>query len=79
MKTKKTIFFAYQQGKVIENLRKIENLRVGQFKIIKDAIICKMSIVKLVDKYPEMMTSSVTLNFLKSCYKDIKNICKENQ
>ena len=26
-----------------------------------------------------MMTSSITLNFLKSYYKDIKNICKENQ
>ena len=25
------------------------------------------------------MTSSTALNFLKSYYKDIKNICKENQ
>ena len=25
-----------------------------------------------------MLTSSVTLNFLKSYYKDIKSICKEN-
>ena len=25
------------------------------------------------------MTLSVTLNFLKGYYKDIKNICKENQ
>ena len=39
----------------------------------------KMNIVKLVDKYPKIMTSLVTLNFLGSYYKDIKNICKENQ
>ena len=25
------------------------------------------------------MKASVTLNFLKSYYKDIKNVCKENQ
>ena len=38
-----------------------------------------MNIVKLVDKYPKVITSSVTLNFLKNYYKDINNICKENQ
>ena len=38
----------------------------------------KVNIVKLADKYLKMLTSSVTLNFLKSYYKDIKSICKEN-
>ena len=38
-----------------------------------------MNIVKLVEKYSKITTSSVTLNFLKGCYKDMKNICKENQ
>ena len=38
----------------------------------------KINIVKLIDKDPKMMASSITLNFLKSCHKDIKNICKEN-
>ena len=37
-----------------------------------------MNIVKLVEKYPKMMTS-VTLNFLKIYCKEIKNIYKENQ
>ena len=36
-----------------------------------------MNIVKLVDKYPKMLASSATFNFLKSYYKDIKNICKK--
>ena len=38
-----------------------------------------MNIVKLVEKYPKMMTLSVTLNFLKIYCKEIKNIYKENQ
>ena len=37
-----------------------------------------MNIVKLVEKYSKI-TTSVTLNFLKGCYKDMKNICKKNQ
>ena len=46
---------------------------VEQFKITKGAIIFKINIAKLVDKYP------IILNFSKSYYKDIKSICKENQ
>ena len=38
-----------------------------------------MNIVKLADRYLKMMKSSVTLNFLKSYYKDIKSISNENQ
>ena len=77
---KNIIFFAYQQGnsfwKFKEN-RKFKSL-VEQFKITKAKIIFKMNLVKLVDKYLKMMTSSVTLNFLKSYYKDIKKNCKRN-
>ena len=75
---KNIIFSAYQQGKVfIEKLGKFKSF-VEKFKITKGTIIFKMNIVKLVDKYPKMMPSSVSLNFLKSYYKDIKNICKKN-
>ena len=38
----------------------------------------KMNIVKLIDKYSEMMTSSITLNFFDSYEKGINNICMEN-
>ena len=78
---KNIIFLAYQQGKKFRKFkenRKFKSL-VGQFKITKGTIIFKMNIVNLVKRYPKMMTSSVTLNFLKSYYKDIKNICKKNQ
>ena len=57
--------------KFLKNLKdtKFEN-RVEQLKINKSTIIFKVNIVKLVHKYLKMLTSSVTLNFLKSRYKD---------
>ena len=54
---KNIIFFAYQQGKGVENLRKIENLKFllnNLTKITKGTIIFKINIVKLVDKYTKM-------------------------
>ena len=41
-------------------------------------MISKINIVKLIDKYPKLMKSSVTLQFLKNYYKDIQEICNEN-
>ena len=75
---KNIICFAYQQGKVFKKFkenRKFKNL-AEQFKITKGIIIFKINIVKLIDKYSKMMTSSITLNFLQSYYKDIENICR---
>ena len=51
---------------------------VEQFGISKSTIIFKINNVKLVDKYKKMLTSSVTINFLKSYFKDIKSIYQEN-
>ena len=39
----------------------------------------KSLIVKSADKYPKMLTSSVTLKFLKSFYKGIKIFLKKTQ
>ena len=80
MNKKKIIGFPYEQGKIFKKFKedtKFKNL-VEQFKIKKSTIIFKINIVKLVDKYKRMLTSSVMLNFLKSYFKDIKSICKEN-
>ena len=77
---KKIIGFAYEQGKVFKKFKedtKFKNL-VEQFKINKSTIIFKINIVKLEDNYKKVLTSSVTLNFLKSYFKSIKSICKEN-
>ena len=78
---KNIMFSAYQEGKVFRKFkenRKFKSL-VEQFKITKGTIIFKINIVTLADEYPKMMTSSITLNILKSYCEDIKSICKENQ
>ena len=77
---KKIICFAYEQDKTFKKFKedkKFKNL-VEQFKINKSTTIFKINIVKIVEKYQKKLTSSVTLNFLKSYYKDIKSICKKN-
>ena len=74
------IRFAYEQDKIFKKFKedtKFKNL-VEQFGINKRTMIFNINIVKLADKYPKILTSSVTLNFLKSYHKDIKSICKEN-
>ena len=46
--------------------------------ILKSKIIFKINIFKLIEKYPKLMRSSVTLTFLKNYLKDIKKVCEEN-
>ena len=72
---KNIIFFAYQQGKVFKRFKENENFKnlLERFKITKSTIIFKTNIVKLIDKYPKIKTSSISLNFLNIYYKNIKN------
>ena len=59
--------------KKLKRIKKFKNL-LEQFKISKSTITFKINIVKLVDKHTKMLTLSITLNFLNSYYKDIKNV-----
>lgn len=38
-----------------------------------------INIVKLLDKFPKLMESSLTLDFLKNYFKDIKDRCNKRQ
>ena len=70
----------YHQGKVfkrLNNKEKFINL-VNEFEVHKSTIIFKVNIVKLIDKHPILMKSSVTLGFLKNYHKDIKQIYNKN-
>ena len=83
IKTNKKIIirFAYEQGKIFKKFKedvKFKNL-VEQFGVNRSTIIFEINIVKLADKSHKMLTSSVTLKFLKNYHKDIKSICKENR
>ena len=81
-KNKKNIIrFAYEQGKIFKKFKENAKFKdlVEQFGINRSTIIFKINIVKLADKYPKMLASSVTLNFLKSYYKDIKEFVRKIQ
>ena len=79
-KKKSIVCITYYQGKVFRRFKEKEKFirRVNEFKVHKTTMIFKMNIIKLIDKHPQLMKSSVTLGFLKNCYKDIKQICNEN-
>ena len=51
---------------------------VSKLKIHKSTIIFKINFFRLIEKYPKLMKSSVTLTFMKNYFKDIKQICEEN-
>ena len=72
---KNIIFFAYQHGKVFKRFKENGNFKnlLERFKITKSTIIFKTNIVKLIDKYPKIKTSSISLNFLNIYYKNVKN------
>ena len=79
-KKKGIISIAYHQGKVFKKFRDMEKFikLVNEFKVHKITIIFKINIIKLIEKYPKFMKSSIVLGFLKNYYKDIKEICNEN-
>ena len=77
---KKNVSIAYHQRKVFKRFKDKEKFirLVNEFKVRKSTIIFKINIVKLIDKHPTLMKSSVTLCFLKNYDKHIKQICNEN-
>ena len=77
-KRKGIISVAYYQGKVFCRFREKEKFvkLVADFGVHKGTIIFKINVFKLLDKYPKLKRSSVTLSFMKNYFKDIKEICK---
>ena len=43
---------------------------VSKLKIHKSTLISKFNVFKLIEKYPKLMNSSVTLTFLKNYFKE---------
>ena len=79
-KRKGIIVAAFYQGKIFKRFKEKEKFAqmVGKLKINKSTIVFKINVLELIEKYPKLMKSSVTLTFLKNYFKDIKQICKEN-
>ena len=74
------IRIAYQQGKVFKRFKEKEKFiqMAKKISVSKSTIIFKINVLKLFDKYPRLINSSVNLNFLKTYLKEIKEICSDN-
>ena len=72
--------FAFHPGKIFKRCKEKEKFQemVGKLKIQKSTIVFKINVFKLIEKYPKLMKSSVTLTFLKNYLKEIKKDCEEN-
>ena len=78
IKTKKKgiINVAYHQGQVFKRFKEKQEFAklVSELGIHKTAIIFKINIFKLCEKYLKLLKSSIGLGFFKNCQKDIKAI-----
>ena len=71
----------YYQGKIFQKFRSKErfvNDVVTKFKVSKSTIVFKIALSKLIDKYPKIKNSSLSLHYFKKHLKLIKEVCKES-
>ena len=80
-KKKGVIRIAFHQGKVFKKFKDKEKFitLVKNIGIHKTAIIFKINIFKLCERHSKLLKSSIGLGFLKTHYKDIREICNENE
>ena len=76
IKNKKSaiVWLAYYQGKIFQKFRKKERFvsdMVLKFKVSKSTIMFKIALSSLIDDYPKIEDSSLSLLYF-------KKVCKEN-
>ena len=80
-KTSDVIWLVYYQGKLFQKFRSKErfvNDVVTKFKVSKSTIVFKIALCKLIDEYPKIKNSSLSLHYFKKHLKLIKEVCKES-
>ena len=80
-KKKGIIWIIYHQGKVFKKFKGKDKFitLVNKLGIHKTTVICKINIFKLYERHSKLLKSSVGLGFRKTHYKDIQEICNENE
>ena len=81
IKNKKSDIVAYHQGKIFQKFRSKErflNDMILKFKVNKSTIAFKTALSRLIDEYPKINDSSLSLHYFKTHLKLIKEVCKEN-
>ena len=79
-KRKGIITATYHQGKVLSQFREKEKFitLVSRFGVHKNTLILKIKVFKLMQNYPKLKKSSVTLSLMKNYFQYIKQICLKN-
>ena len=75
------VWLAYYQGQIFQKFREKErfiNDMVSKVKVSKSTIGFKIALRKLIDNYPKIKKSSLSLHYFKRHLKLIKGVCKEN-
>ena len=83
IKNKKSdiVWLAYHLGKIFQKLRSKErfvNDMVTKFKVSKSTIVFKITLSRLINKYPKIKNSLLSLHYFKKHLKLIKEVCKES-
>ena len=75
------VWLAYYQGKIFQKFKSKErfvNDMVTKFKVSKSTIVFKIALCRLIDEYPKIKNSSLSLHYFKKHLKLIKEVCKES-
>ena len=75
------VWLAYHQGKILQKFRSKQRSvsdMVSKFKVSKSTIVFKIALSRLIDDYPKIKDSSLSLHYFKKHLKLIKEVCKEN-
>ena len=83
IKNKKSdiVWLAHYQGKIFQNFKKKERFvsdMVLKFKVSKSTIMFKIALCRLIDDYPRIKHSSLSLYYFLKKLNVIKEVCKEN-
>ena len=74
------IWLAYHQGLLFQKFKEKERLisMILQFSVSKSTIVFKIASFQLINNYPKIKNSSLSLHYFKRYLKTIREICKEN-
>ena len=74
------VWLAYYQGQIFQKFREKEQFvsdTILKFGVSKSNIVFKIALKKLINDFPRIKTSSLSLHHFKKNLKLIKKICKE--
>ena len=75
------VWLAYYQGQIFQKFREKERFvsnMVLKFHVNKSTVVFKIVLKKLIDDFPKIKDSSLSLHYFLKKLKLIKEVCKEN-